>query len=139
MANANGYIRQAAAIPALTGRVCLVTNRSGKRWVIPKGVIDPGKTAEETALQEAWEEAGLVGVLKPQPVGSYVYEKWGNTCLVTVFFMQVTKVAAQWPEQESRQREWLELADALERIGDPGLADIVRNAFGERLVAATTS
>jgi phosphohistidine phosphatase len=136
MANANGYVRQAAAIPTLSNRVCLVTNRSGKRWVIPKGVIDPGQTAEETALQEAWEEAGLVGVLKPQPVGSYVYEKWGNTCLVTVFFMQVTRVATQWPEQESRQREWLELADALERIGDPGLADIIRNALGEHLVAA---
>lgn len=133
MANANGYIRQAAAIPVLTGKICLVTSRSGKRWVVPKGVIDPGKTAEEAALQEAWEEAGLVGLLKPRPVGSYVYEKWGNTCLVTVFMMHVTRVHTQWPEQQSRQREWLEFADAVERIGDPGLADIVRNALGENL------
>lgn len=135
MANGNGYIRQAAAIPAHNGKVCLVTSRSGKRWVIPKGVIDPGKTAEETALQESWEEAGLVGVLKPSPVGSYMYEKWGATCLVTVFFMQVTKIAAQWPEQQARQREWLELADALQRIGDPSLGDVIRNAFGDKVAA----
>lgn len=135
MANGNGYIRQAAAIPAQAGKICLVTSRSGKRWVVPKGVIEPGQTAEETALQEAWEEAGLVGVLKPQPVGSYVYEKWGSTCMVTVFLMQVTKIASQWPEQDSRQREWLAFADALDRIGDPGLGDIIRDNFGGRIAA----
>jgi 8-oxo-dGTP pyrophosphatase MutT (NUDIX family) len=128
MANGSDYIRQAAAIPAQSGKICLVTSRSGKRWIVPKGVIDPGKTAEETALQESWEEAGLVGILRPQPVGSYTYEKWGATCWVTVFIMHVTKVAVHWPEEESRQREWVAIAEALERIGDPALAEIVRTA-----------
>ena len=41
-----------------------ITSRNGKRWVIPKGWIDPGQTAGETALQEAWEEAGLTGALE---------------------------------------------------------------------------
>ena len=45
-------IPQAAAIPIKAGRICLVTARSnGNRWVIPKGKIDPGNTAEETARQ----------------------------------------------------------------------------------------
>ena len=61
------------------GQVCLVTSSSGKRWVVPKGCMEPGKTAGELALQEAWEEAGLVGVLQPEPVGSYLYEKFGNS------------------------------------------------------------
>ena len=54
-------IRQAAALAIRRGRVCLITSRNGKRWVIPKGWIEPGQTAGETALQEAYEEAGLVG------------------------------------------------------------------------------
>ena len=56
-------IEQAAAIPVYDGRVCLVTSRTGRRWVIPKGRIDPGHTAAEAARIEAWEEAGLLGVL----------------------------------------------------------------------------
>ncbi len=71
MANASEFIRQAAALPVRNGKVCLVTSSNGKRWVIPKGLIEPGQTAGETALQEAWEEAGLVGVLEPDPIGSF--------------------------------------------------------------------
>ena len=68
-------IRQAAALPLRRGRVCLITSRNGKRWVIPKGWIEPGQTAGETALQEAWEEAGLAGAIEGEPIGSYLYEK----------------------------------------------------------------
>src|SRR5438128_5122849 len=87
MATVTEFIRQAAAIPIRDNQVCLITSSNGKRWIIPKGLIDPGHTAGESALQEAWEEAGLVGILSPHPVGSYVYEKWGCTCHVTAFRM----------------------------------------------------
>src|SRR5215467_13637400 len=106
MASSPGCIHQAAAIPVRAGRVGLVTSSSGKRWVIPKGCMEPGKTAGEVALLEAWEEAGLVGVLQPEPVGSYLYEKYGNEYLVVVFLLQVTAAADDWPERSFRQREW---------------------------------
>src|SRR5436309_776855 len=123
MSTPSDHIRQAAAIPLHDGKVCLITSSNGKRWVIPKGLIDPGQTAGETALQEAWEEAGLVGVLHPEPVGSYLYEKYGTTCHVIVFMMEVTAVAPDWPERSLRQRSWVSPADVLERIGEQGLAD----------------
>jgi 8-oxo-dGTP pyrophosphatase MutT (NUDIX family) len=129
MANASEFIRQAAALPVRNGKICLVTSSNGKRWVIPKGLIDPGQTAAESALQEAWEEAGLVGLLEQEPLGSFLYEKWCGTCHVVVFLMQVTDVASSWPERELRQRVWLSPAGALARIDDPGLADIVRLAL----------
>ena len=129
MADENCYIRQAAALPLRNGRICLVTSRSAKRWVIPKGLIEPGQSAGETALQEAWEEAGLAGLLEPEPIGSFLYEKYGGTCHVTVFRMHVSEVAQDWPEREFRQRSWLSPAGVLERIDDPGLADIVRLTF----------
>ena len=132
MADTPNYIRQAAAIPVRDGQICLVTSSSGKRWVIPKGMIEPGATAGQIALQEAWEEAGVVGVLHPEPVGTYLYEKWGGTHFVTVFLMDVTDEAAFWPESQSRQREWLNTAETLERIGDEGLREIVR-VVAERL------
>jgi 8-oxo-dGTP pyrophosphatase MutT (NUDIX family) len=119
------WVRQAAAIPIYNGLVCLVTSSSGRRWVIPKGIIEPGQTAGETALQEAWEEAGLVGVLHSEPVGSYLYEKYGGLCHVTVFLMQVTDESDDWPERMSRQRDWMPIDEALERIHEPGLREIL--------------
>jgi 8-oxo-dGTP pyrophosphatase MutT (NUDIX family) len=119
-------LRQAGLIPVQNGKVCVVTSRSGKRWVIPKGCMEPGMTAGEVALQEAWEEAGLVGTLSPEPVGSYLYEKAGLTCHVIVFLLHVTSVADEWPEQLFRERVWLTFSQAASRLDDPGLQDILR-------------
>jgi len=124
-------VRQAAAIPVKDGQVCLVTSRSGKRWVVPKGCLEPGKTAGEIALQEAWEEAGLLGLLNPEPVGTYLYEKFGNNHFVTVFLMHVTEAAEVWPEHHLRERIWLTPAEAIHRIDDKGLKEIIRAVVEE--------
>jgi 8-oxo-dGTP pyrophosphatase MutT (NUDIX family) len=131
MPNIPDYILQAGAIPVRAGKICLITSSNGKRWVIPKGLIEAGQSAGETALQEAWEEAGLVGVLRPHPVGSYLYEKWCGTCHVTVFLMEVNSEAETWPEQNIRRRTWVSLAGALERLDDEGLCDILRLTLGK--------
>jgi 8-oxo-dGTP pyrophosphatase MutT (NUDIX family) len=132
------YVRQAAALPCRNGRICLVTSTSGKRWVIPKGLIEPGQTAGEAALLEAWEEAGLVGSLHSEPIGSFVYEKWCGPCHVTVFRMDVVESARTWPERSFRDRIWLPPVQALDRLDDAGLIEIVRKIFAldEKLVTA---
>jgi 8-oxo-dGTP pyrophosphatase MutT (NUDIX family) len=131
MAGSTPWIPQAAAIPIKDGRIGLVTSSSGKRWVIPKGLIDEGKTAGETALQEAWEEAGLVGLLDGEPVGTYLYAKYGGTCRVTVFLMQVTEVADDWPERSLRERRWVHPAEALRLLDDEGLRLVIRGALAD--------
>lgn len=123
------WVRQAAAIPVREDRVCLVTSSSGRRWVVPKGQIDPGHTAGEAALVEAWEEAGLVGALDPDPLGSYAYEKLGRELHVIVYRMAVTEVRDEWPERALRTRAWVTLDDALDRIDEPGLRNLLRIAF----------
>jgi 8-oxo-dGTP pyrophosphatase MutT (NUDIX family) len=129
MADGTEWIPQAAAIPVKDGKVCLVTSSSGKRWVVPKGLIDAGKTAGEMALQEAWEEAGIVGLLESEPVGTYLYPKYGGTCHVTAFLMQVTEVADDWPERSFRERRWVSPAEAVRLIEDEGLRLVLRRAL----------
>jgi 8-oxo-dGTP pyrophosphatase MutT (NUDIX family) len=126
MQTPDGCIRQAAALPLRRGRVCLITSRNGKRWIIPKGWIEPGQSAGETALQEAWEEAGLVGALEREPIGSYLYEKDGQQFHVTVFVMKVTSVEQDWPERNFRERSWVSPVGFFDRIEDQGLAEVVR-------------
>jgi 8-oxo-dGTP pyrophosphatase MutT (NUDIX family) len=129
MASTGTITYQSAAIPVMRGKVCVVRSSSGKRWVVPKGCHEPGKSLAEVALQEAWEEAGLVGALKPEPVGSYLYEKWSGTYHVTVFLMSVTEAANDYPESMLRDRCWLTPAQAVRRIDDPGLRAVLRRAL----------
>jgi hypothetical protein len=97
--------------------------------------MEPGKTAGEIALQEAWEEAGLVGVLKREPAGSFTYEKFGRLHYVVVFQMQVTEIATTWPESHLRQRSFLKPDGALARIDDPGLREIMRGLLVDEHLA----
>jgi len=129
MSSVPAYIRQAGAIPVKDGLICIITSTNGKRWVIPKGLIDPGHTAREAAMQEAWEEAGVAGTLRPEPVGTYLYDKWGGTCQVTVFLMDVADAAEHWPEGTIRQRRWVRPAEALDLIEDRGLREVIRAAL----------
>jgi 8-oxo-dGTP pyrophosphatase MutT (NUDIX family) len=105
-----------------------VLSTSGKRWVVPKGRIERGDSAADTALREAWEEAGLVGSIEPEPMGSYVYDKNGQTCHVTAFLMDVTQVRDEWPEQHRRPRRWLAPASAIRAVEEPTLRALIRDA-----------
>lgn len=124
-------ILQAAALPLLEGKICLVTSRNGSRWVIPKGCLEPGKTEIQIALQEAWEEAGLTGQPSKTSIGCYGYRKWGEELSVAVFRLDVEDVAEDWPERTMRQRIWLEPAKAIERLSEADLKDLVLKAIGK--------
>jgi len=119
-------LSQAAALPIRDGLVCLVTSRGGRRWVIPKGHIEIGHTPEEAASTEAFEEAGLIGVMNPVSVGTYHYEKYHRSHAVSVFIMTVTEEKANWPERRERTREWVTFETALARLAEPDLRAIVQ-------------
>ena len=40
-------------------QVLLVTSFGGKRWVLPKGIVEKGYSPSRSAAKEAWEEAGV--------------------------------------------------------------------------------
>src|SRR5262249_46600006 len=116
----------AAALPIKDGMICLILNSKGKHWGIPKGHIELNEAPEATALREAWEEAGLVGTLTSEAIGQYRYEKCGRTYEVTVFGMEVTEIAPNWPESHRRPRRWLSPLPALARVGLPQLREVLR-------------
>jgi 8-oxo-dGTP pyrophosphatase MutT (NUDIX family) len=122
-------MNQSGVIPIHNGRVFMVSSRSGRRWVFPKGQIDPGHTPGEAALIEAWEEAGLVGTLDPEPVGSYLYEKLGCAHHVLLFRMRVSEVRDVWPERGFRERVWITVDDAINRADEPSLRELLRRVF----------
>jgi phosphohistidine phosphatase len=92
--------------------LCLITAASSQSWGIPKGTIERGDSAEDTAMQEAWEEAGLRGRILGDSLGSYEYEKGGILLTVAVYLMEVEIEAERWEEQELRRRRWIPVGDA---------------------------
>lgn len=123
------FYRQSGALPVRREgggiEILLVTSRKGKRWVIPKGVVEPGLTPAESAAKEAWEEAGVRGALRPAPLGEYRYWKWGGRCTVEVFLLEVESVAERWPE-EHRARRWAGVEDAAQAVREPDLQALIR-------------
>lgn len=106
--------------------VLLITSSGGQRWVIPKGVVESNLTPAESAAKEAFEEAGIKGRIHPESVGTYSYEKWGGTCRVDVFLMEVENLLQDWPEKNSRRREWCGVDEAVERVSEPELKELLR-------------
>jgi 8-oxo-dGTP pyrophosphatase MutT (NUDIX family) len=113
-------VQQAAAIAvrrsARNLQVCLIRRKGSKTWGIPKGVVDRGDTREETALNEAWEEAGLKGRLIGDAIGTYKYQKWDRTLRVAVYVMEVVAQADTWDEAAFRERRWTSFAKAASRL-----------------------
>ena len=107
-------IAQACALALREGRICMVTSRSGRRWVLPKGQIETHQSPRDAALAEAWEEAGILGRVEPAPIGSFSYEKNDAIHEVAVFLMTVTTERAEWPEKNQRTREWVPITEAMQ-------------------------
>jgi 8-oxo-dGTP pyrophosphatase MutT (NUDIX family)/GNAT superfamily N-acetyltransferase len=125
---------QVAVVPYRQGgdglELCLITTVTKHRWAIPKGFIDPGETAIESALKEAREEAGLHGRIIGDPVGSYRYSKWGGTFTVDVYTMEVSRADESWDEAEMRARCWATTDEALRLLAGHPARDIVARAAG---------
>ena len=128
--------KQVAALPVMydatgTLRVMLVASRETKRLIIPKGWSKKGHKDCRAAAIEAQEEAGLIGKVQPNPIGSYTYWKRFQDrsvlCKVKVFPLEVTGQLVDWPEKGQREGIWLLADDAVEAVGEPGLVTIIRD------------
>ena len=113
--------------------VLLVTSRDTGRWVLPKGWPIRGMDAPGSALQEAWEEAGVREAnMNTSPVGSYGYDKRLDSGLelpveVKVYEAQVTDMADKFPESDERTRKWVRPEEAAKMVNEPELQALLRD------------
>lgn len=110
--------------------ILLVTTRTTKRWLIPKGWTMDGMADYAAAEIEAFEEAGVRGEISPDHVGSYGYLKVlrsgkAKHVDVKVYALRVQTELDDWPERGERQRQWFDKAQALAMIGEPELLPII--------------
>ena len=110
--------------------VLLVKSMTSRRWIFPKGNLEPGLTASESAYSEAFEEAGVLGTISTRSIGAYKYrkkaEKGGKLCRVKLYPLEVTQVLESYPERSFRQRTWLLAEEALSVLDKPELIAILQ-------------
>jgi 8-oxo-dGTP pyrophosphatase MutT (NUDIX family) len=109
----------------------------GEVWALPKGIVDPGESAAETALREAEEETGLVARLD-RKLGDvrYVYTRRGSgerVFKVVSFYLlryRSGRIGEIRPEMavEVAEARWLLLEQGPRLLAYGGERDMARQA-----------
>jgi 8-oxo-dGTP pyrophosphatase MutT (NUDIX family) len=115
-----------------TSEVLLITSRGTGRWLIPKGWPMQGHQPHLVAATEAWQEAGIKGIIGHKPMGSYYYAKSmpngdDRLCQAVVFLLRVTLEASTWREQTQRIRGWFPRKVAASMVDEGSLAIMIEN------------
>lgn len=124
------WYRQSAAVPVRENNgeleVLLVTSLKNSRWILPKGIVEPGMTPQESAAKEAFEEAGVKGKIAETPLGHYSNRKWGGLCRVDAYRLDVTGLADDWLESGKRERRWFTVREAVRQMKSDDAAALIR-------------
>jgi 8-oxo-dGTP pyrophosphatase MutT (NUDIX family) len=105
---------------------------------LPKGAVDHGETAEQTALREVHEETGVTAevVSKLKDIKYYYIRSWGDrqrVFKVVSFFLASYKTGRLGnitPEmrKEVRRAVWIPLEDAGKELSYPGEREVAKLA-----------
>ena len=111
--------------------ILMITSRDTGRWLVPKGWPIEGKTPEDCALTEAWEEAGVRGKVTGGCLGMFSYHKDVSPdeslpCAAMVYPVKVKSLEDRYPEASERRRKWMRPKKAAARVEEPELAEIIR-------------
>ena len=110
-------------------RYLLIKNKCSLNWSFPKGHIERGETAEQTAAREVFEEAGIhIGIL---PGFSYKSEYTIRETVektVTIFLACTNDVNTVIQKEEIEDYLWLDYSRAMETLRFVNDKNILKNA-----------
>ena len=113
-------------------KVLIVTSKTTKRWIIPKGWIQKKLGASGSAAAEAWEEAGALGICNKKKFGDFkdvkiLKDGYPLECIVDVFLMKTITQKAEFPEKYIRSVKWIDPKDAVSFIRNESLIQLLKN------------
>jgi ADP-ribose pyrophosphatase YjhB (NUDIX family) len=130
MAETKRIIRQAGAIAVKTGTppsVLLVrAKKDPSHWIFPKGHIQPGETAEDTAARELLEEAGIRG--KPvRRAGESEFQLRDKRYHVVYFLLNYASTENKG--EDGRTPRWCTVPQAVELLTFPESREMLKKMY----------
>eukprot|EP00884_Botryococcus_braunii_P004645 jgi/Botrbrau1/14181/Bobra.182_3s0114.1 len=107
-------------------KVLMISSSQGKGLVFPKGGWETDECVEAAAARETVEEAGVRGNLESAPLGPFTFLSGKLThghCVAYMFAMHVEEELEHWPEENTRQRRWCTVEEAVLRCRHPWMRD----------------
>jgi len=114
------------------------TGKHGRVLALPKGIVDPGEKAAETAVREVFEETGIRGAILAKLTDiKYVYVRsWGDKQrvfkIVSFYLLKYEsgEIDDVTPEMriEVKQALWIPLEGAETKLSYRGERDVIRLA-----------
>ena len=113
--------RQYGVIPYIDGKkngrkIVLITSKTNGYWIFPKGNLIKGKNGVQSAAQEAYEEAGILGKISNDVSYTFSFKHLGDEYKTTFYPMKVETQLDDWPEVKKRKRKTVSVSKALELI-----------------------
>ncbi len=94
--------------------IMIITNCSGRAWILPKGQPESDKGDAHVAHLEAYEEAGVIGKQSLSRRHRNFKRKDGG--FLSVYPLKIRKVLGTWPEKNTRKRALVSVKEALSRV-----------------------
>jgi 8-oxo-dGTP pyrophosphatase MutT (NUDIX family) len=98
----------------------LITSSRRRRWIIPKGKVARESAPNLSAAREAFEEAGVIGIIGAEPI-----IRRGRPCAIATYPLLVAQQLEVWPEMQRRERRWVSLTEAVELLADDTIRDLI--------------
>jgi 8-oxo-dGTP pyrophosphatase MutT (NUDIX family) len=122
-----------AGLPVQVAAVCyrlsgssvefLLVNTSSGKWTFPKGRLNPSLSASESALREAWEEAGAKGRIEEKHFGFYLdtkrtlgHDSRTREVRIAAYLFEVHNTVA--PEESGRNPSWFAPQEAKKQLAE---------------------
>lgn len=128
-------LEQVAALPIRLHaegfvEVLLISSPASPRWLIPQGWPLVGADRCVSVAKEVVEEAGVVGLVLPEPIGHFVYDKRLEggivlPCRVAVHVVRVQQQLDRWREKGRRERQWFTSREAAKHVCNLALQRLI--------------
>ncbi|CAN6363067.1 unnamed protein product [Urochloa humidicola] len=101
-------------------QVLMISTPKRGDLIFPKGGWEDDESIDEAACREAFEEAGVKGIISATPLGEWIFKSKSKqnscglqgACKGFMFGLQVTELLEIWPEQVTHGRRWVPVEEA---------------------------